>query len=93
MMTMNKQVAVSPFPTKSIKPVVMKGGLVGVAQKVELTSLDVILPSEDGRFKPGMKVYVRGDIAVQDYTNNIQNIGGCTFFLLPDSAVMLVEGE
>lgn len=93
MMTMNKQVAVSPFPTKSIKPVVMKGGLVGVAQKVELTPLDVILQSEDGRFKPGMKVYVRGDIVVQEFANNVQNIGGKTFVLLPDSYVQLVEGE
>lgn len=93
MKTMNKQIAVEPFPTKSIKPVQLKGGLIGVAQKVELTPLAVILPSEDGRFKPGMKVYVRGDLAAQDFSMNIQNINGKTFILLSETYVMLVDGE
>lgn len=93
MKTMNKQLAVEPFPTKSIKPVTMKGGLIGVSQKVELTGLAVILDSEDGRFKAGMKVYVRGDLSAHDFTTNIQNIGGKTFILIPDTLVQLVEGE
>ena len=91
MITTNKLIAVEPFPAKSIKPVVMKGGLIGIAQKVEYAALTVILPSEDGRFKPGMKVYVRGDLSAQDFSANIQNISGFTFILLPDSFVQMFD--
>lgn len=88
---MNKLVAVEPFPNKSIKPVAMKGGLIGVAQKVELTPLKVILGSEDGRFTPGMTVWVRGDLSAHDFSANIQNIDGLSFILLSDSYVQFFE--
>lgn len=71
----------------------MKGGLVGVAQKIELTGLKVVLPSEDNKFQPGMTVYVRGDLTALEFTANIQNIGGKTFILLPDNYVQLVIDE
>ena len=93
MKTHNKLIAVEPFPTKSIKQVAMKGGLIGVSQKVELQALKVILESDDGRFKPGMKVYVRGDLSAQDFTANIQTIEGQTFILLPDHFVQITEGD
>lgn len=89
MKTYNKLIAVDPFPSKSIKPAVMKGGLIGVSQKFELTPLKVILESDDGRFKPGMTVWVRGDLAAQDFTGNIHNIDGKTFILLSDSYVQV----
>jgi hypothetical protein len=88
--TLNKLVGVEPFPQKAVKPVTLKGGLIGVAQKVELTPLKVMVPSEDGRFTPGMTVYVRGDLSAQDFSGNIQTIAGLTFILLPESYVQLV---
>jgi hypothetical protein len=91
LITQNKLIAVSPFPAKSIKPVAMKGGLIGVAQKVELTALDVVLPSDDGKFLPGMKVFVRGDLSAHDFAANTQEIDGKTFILMPESHVLLKQ--
>jgi hypothetical protein len=93
MFTTNKIIAVEPMPAKSIKQTVMKGGLIGVAQKVELIGLKVILPSEDGRFLPGMKVYVRGDLSVESFSANIQEIEGVTFILLPENYIQLVAKQ
>ncbi len=90
-LTSNKFIAVEPFPQKSIKPIAMKGGLIGVAQKVELTPLKVILDTEDGRFKAGMTVWVKGDLSAQDFSANIQNIDGFTFILMPDNFVLLYD--
>lgn len=91
MKTYNKLVAVEPFPTKTIQRTVMKGGLIGVAQKVELTGLKVVLESDCCRFRPGMTVWVRGDLAAQDFANNIQNINGKQFILLSDSYIQVAE--
>ena len=90
MYTQNKQVAVTPFPTRSIEQTVLKGGLIGVAQKVRLTELTVVLPTEDGKFRPGMRVFVRGDLAVQEFSANIHEIEGKTFILLDDNKIQLV---
>lgn len=92
--TLNKLVAVEPFPAKTLKQTVMKGGLIGVAQKVELLGLKVILQSEDRRFFPGDTVYVKGDLSSQDFTSNVQEIEGKTFVLIPDSYIqLLVESD
>lgn len=90
---MNRLVAVEPLPPKSIKQTTLKGGLMGIAQKVELIGLKVILNSDDGKFKAGQRVFVRGDLSAQDLGANIQEINGLTFVLIPDSYVQLVVNE
>ena len=88
--TQNKLVATTPFPTRSTEQTVLRGGLIGVKQKVTLTELTVVLASEDGRYQPGMKVFVRGDLAVQDSNGNIHEIDGKSFILINEAQIQLV---
>lgn len=92
MKTLNKLVAVSPFPTKSVTTV-KKGGLVIAESKVSLTKLEVMLESEDSKFRPGMVVYVNGNLSTNPEWSNLHKLEqyGLEFILIPESVIQLVE--
>jgi hypothetical protein len=88
--TMNKKVAVSPFPDMSVKTSAQGQGAVKVGRienKVKLVELSVVFPSEDGRFMSGYKVLVRGDLYLQSWAKEIQEFDGCQYILVPESFV------
>lgn len=87
--TCNHLIATEPLPPKSIKQTTMKGGLIGVAQKIELMELKVIYQSEDGKYTPGMKVYVRGDLTLEHFGGVIHELNGVQFVLIPDKYIQL----
>lgn len=88
--TMNKKVAVSPFPDMSVKTSAQGQGAVKVGRienKVKLVTLSVLFPSEDGRFAPGSKILVRGDLYLQSWAKEIQEFDGHQYILVPENFV------
>jgi hypothetical protein len=90
MILTTKNVAVEPFPDMSIKTTAQGAGTVKVVRienKVTLTRLYVVFPSEDGRFSPGDGVLVRSDLFVQPFAKERHELDGKSFILLPENYV------
>lgn len=96
MVTFNKKIAVEPFPDMSVKTTAQGQGTVKVARienKVGLTRLRVLFPTEDGRFLPGQTVLVRSDLFLQPWAKERHQLGDLNkteFILLPEGNVEAV---
>lgn len=90
--TVNKVVACTPFKTLSNEKV-MKSGLALQDKKIRLQELTVVLPTEDGKLQPGMKVYLRGDGAVQHWAKDVFTLGDKEFILVPETAIQVVQWQ
>jgi len=86
--TMNKVVACTVFPKQNIEKTI-KGGIAMIDKKVNLQELTVVLDSDSG-FRPGQKVYVRGDQVVQNWVKEVFTVDGKEFILVPESVIMVV---
>lgn len=90
LVTMNKKVAVEPFPDMAVKTTAQGQGAVKVARienKVGLTRLRVVFPSDDGRFRTGQLVWVRSDLYLQNWAKEKHQVEGVEFILMPESHV------
>lgn len=90
--TVNKLVACTPFKTLSNEKT-MKAGLALQDKKVRLQELTVVLRNEDGRLQPGMRVYVRGDGAMQVWAKDVFTLDDKEFILVPETAIQVVQWQ
>jgi hypothetical protein len=94
--TTNKKIAVTPFPTTETKTEV-KGGLVVIKQRQELTKLTAVFPAHytaDGTpigVPAGTGVYVMGDICKHPLAKQIYELDGKSFILIDASMVVGYE--
>lgn len=83
MRTINDYVACTPFVTTSVKTVVQSGVAVQ-QQRMELTRLEVVLPSADLFFLPGASVWVQGEAMKHAYATKVYEAeDGVKFILVP----------
>lgn len=91
MKTVNNYIAVEPFPERNVKHVALKGGLIGVSQKVELIGLKAIFGDDKGTVSPGDVVFVRADLYANEAYNTVFNVADKSFILLPVSVAVMVD--
>jgi hypothetical protein len=92
MQTLNDNVAVRPFVFKHDKGETNNSvkGFVGTDKlsKVIISS-EVVFESKN--FKPGDKVYVKGEMQNLPYVRNVFNIDGVDFILIPENLIVAKE--
>lgn len=85
------KVATEPFQDTSVKTSLNGEGSVRVARienKVSLVPLAVVFDSEDGRWKAGDVVYVKGNLFTQMWAKEFfKTPEDKTFILMPDGCV------
>lgn len=90
MYTINKKIAVEPFPTTETKSEVISGRVV-IKQRNELTALKVVFETdvdEEPCLDPGDVVYVRGDLCKHQLAKEIFEMDGKQFILIDASTVV-----
>jgi hypothetical protein len=86
MFTVNKKVAVTPFPTTDTETQVVAGRVV-LKQRSELTPLKVVFDS-DGDLVAGRTVYVRGDLCKHQLAKEIFEKDDKKFILIDENMVI-----
>jgi hypothetical protein len=86
---LNNAVAVEPFPTSTIQTTV-KGGLLSVIQKSELTRLKVIY-GNGKEIQAGSFVYVSGEYCNSEWSRKVYTVSEQKFIMCPVTVVVLVE--
>lgn len=86
MVSQNKKIAVTPFETTQTQ-VSVTGGLARVQQKAELTKLTIVFQGE-GYF-PGDTVWVKGELCKHGFANEVYEIDGKKFVMIPAEFVLL----
>ena len=89
--TNSKFIACTPFPKQHIEKVIKKG-IAMVEQKVSLQDLVVVLASEDERFWPGLKAFVKGDRVTLPWAKEVFVIDDKEFILVPESEILVTSG-
>ena len=90
--TTNKRVGCAPFQNRNVKSQVVSKGLVGIAQKLELTKLEILVGDDEGRYLPGDLVYVRGESAKDLWASPIA-LNGLEVILVPFDAIVAWEAK
>ena len=90
MMTVNNRIAVTPFETTSTK-IDVKGGLVTIKQRTELTRLVVVFAQDNEKYPPGYVIWVKGDSCKHQFAKEVFNLNGKDFILIPAETVVLAE--
>jgi hypothetical protein len=91
MYTVNKKIAVTPFPSTQTKIEVGANGLPTIKQKRELTPLTVVYDSwdDDLDYIAGDIVYVPGDLCKHQGINQVYELeAGKPFILMPADQVV-----
>jgi hypothetical protein len=98
MVTVNKRIAVTPFPTVDTKTTVVKGGMVVIKQRAELTRLVAVYGAEyfEGSqvrvVQPGQGVYVNGDLCKHQLARDIfETEPGKPFILISSDMLVAVD--
>lgn len=89
MHTNDKKIAVAPLTIAIEKE--ERHGFATAKQKFSLTETVVVFGDKEGSFKPGQKIWVRGDIIVHGFVKEVFELDGKKFFFLPVEHVQLVE--
>ncbi len=89
MHTVNKKIAVTPFPTLDAK-VSVKGGVARLNQKSELSKLTVVY-SDDSVYMAGDTVYVRSDLYTHQFAKETYELEAGKPFIVIDSSLVLLH--
>jgi hypothetical protein len=90
MRTINKKLAVTPFPTTSVHTEVV-GGIARIKQRSELTKLKVVYNTDEYEEADirGSEVYVRGDLCKHQIAKEVYEIEPGKPFILIDLAMVV----
>lgn len=91
--SVNKKVAVEPFPSTSIETK-NRAGFTTVIQKTELIPLKVVFSSLTPQglgVDPGHVVYVKGETTQHQWAKEVFELDGKKFIFIPEESVVLVD--
>lgn len=88
--TVNKQLAVRPFKTTSVKMTATRA-MPGIENLKTLTALEVVFPSDDREYAKGDVVLVNGSVSANQWARDVFEEDGEKFILIPYAVILGVR--